>query len=62
LASDDERSFAEKVIPNEVINQLHNQCKNIQAKIRPYIATVMDERLLEDLLILNDNLSNALQK
>ncbi|GBB88317.1 hypothetical protein RclHR1_14890007 [Rhizophagus clarus] len=62
LANDYERSFTEKVIPNEVINQLHVQCKNIQDKIRPYITAVVDEKLLEELLILNDGLSNALQK
>ncbi|RIA86450.1 hypothetical protein C1645_740841 [Glomus cerebriforme] len=59
LESDNEKLFTEN---NEIINQLHNQCKNIQAKIRPYITAVMDKRLMEDLSTLNDNLSNALQK
>ncbi|CAB5362777.1 unnamed protein product [Rhizophagus irregularis] len=62
LASDSERSLTEKVIPNEVINQLYVQCKNIQEKIMPYITAITDEKLLEELLILNDDLSNALQK
>ncbi|CAG8714780.1 6467_t:CDS:2, partial [Funneliformis mosseae] len=62
LATDEKISFTEKVEANEMINQLHDQCKNIQAKIRPYIAAVTDESLLEELLTLNDNLSNAFQK
>ncbi|CAG8613957.1 3228_t:CDS:2, partial [Racocetra persica] len=47
---------------NEVIEQLHDQCQKFQEKIRSYITVVIEEELLEDLLILNDNLSSSLQR
>ncbi|CAG8747708.1 17442_t:CDS:2, partial [Acaulospora morrowiae] len=52
----------DKVENNEVIEQLRGQCQDLQSKIRLHITSIADEKLLEDLLALNDNLSSALQK
>ncbi|CAJ0829379.1 3561_t:CDS:10 [Entrophospora sp. SA101] len=51
-----------QIIPNEVIMQLYDECKNLQTKITPYLSSVIEKNLLEKLLILNDNLSTTLQK
>ncbi|CAG8747678.1 12133_t:CDS:2, partial [Acaulospora morrowiae] len=52
----------DKVENNEIIEQLRSQCQDLQSKIRVHIASIADEKLLEDLLALNDNISLALQK
>ncbi|RIB15194.1 hypothetical protein C2G38_1597729 [Gigaspora rosea] len=46
LSSEEQKSDSLNIESNEVIEQLHDQCQKLQAKIRSYITVVIEEELL----------------